>query len=63
MVSEIIYTSMFFKGLYALVHIKNTKAPIHINYMEASMHKMRDNIYHFKILRWACDKYASLFKI
>jgi hypothetical protein len=69
MVCAIIYKSMPFKGLYALmpikytetqVHIKYTEASIHIKYNQAPMHIICDNIYHFKILRCSCEKYASV---
>jgi hypothetical protein len=63
MVPKIIYKSVLFKGLYASVDIKHTKAPMHINYIEASMHKTCNNIYLFKILWWECDKYTLVFKI
>jgi len=47
-------------GLYAPVHIKNTKESIHINYMESWVHKICVNIHHFQIIQWACDGYTLI---
>ena len=35
---------MFFKGLYALMHINNIESPMYINYIEALVHKTCDNL-------------------